>query len=135
VSEAQRSPARQPLEPSLIDDGETAIVPVRTQPTREYRAPERPRPYEVPAGIEFNGDLLRQVRMARGLSLIQLSERTRIGLRHLENVEADRYELLPVGVYLRGILMNIARELGLDGLRVSKSYLTFVEAHQAKAKG
>ncbi len=114
---------------------ESAIVPTRPFTPREYRAPERPRPFEVPPGVEFNGDLLRQVRMARGLSLLQLSERTRIGVRHLENLEGDRYDALPALVYLRGMLMNMARELGLDGLRVSKSYLTFVEAHQAKAKG
>jgi cytoskeletal protein RodZ len=89
----------------------------------------------VPAGVEFNGDLLRQVRMARGLSLLQVAERTRIGVRHLENLENDRYEQLPVAVYLRGMLMSLARELGLDGIRVSKSYLTFVEAHLSKSKG
>jgi hypothetical protein len=121
------------VDPPVADD--SAIVPTRPFTPREYRPPERPRPYEVPAGVEFNGDLLRQVRMARGLSLLQLSERTRIGVRHLENLESDRYDALPALVYLRGMLMNVARELGLDGLRVSKSYLTFVEAHQAKAKG
>jgi hypothetical protein len=123
----------RPVDPPVADD--SAIVPTRPFTPREYRPPERPRPYEVPAGVEFNGDLLRQVRMARGLSLLQLSERTRIGVRHLENLESDRYDALPALVYLRGMLMNVARELGLDGLRVSKSYLTFVEAHQAKAKG
>jgi cytoskeletal protein RodZ len=83
-------------------------------------------------GWQINGDLLKQVRMAKGLSLIQVAERTRIGVKHLENVEGDRYDALPAAVYLRGILMNLARELGLDGLRVSKSYLTFVEAHRSK---
>lgn len=112
-----------------------AIVPTRPFAPREYRAPERPRPYEVPPGVEFNGDLLRQVRMARGLSLLQLSERTRIGVRHIENLEGDRYDQLPAMVYLRGMLMSLARELGLDGLRVSKSYLTFVEAHLTKSRG
>jgi len=123
------------VDPSGDEEPSSAIVPTRPFAAREYRAPERARPYEVPPGVEFNGDLLRQVRMARGLSLIQLSERTRIGVRHLENLEGDRYEQLPVAVYLRGMLMSLARELGLDGLRVSKSYLTFVEAHLAKAKG
>jgi cytoskeletal protein RodZ len=70
--------------------------------------------------------------MKRGLTLLQLGERTRIGVKHLENVEADRYDALPAAVYLRGILMSVARELGLDGLRVSKSYLAFVEAHRSK---
>ncbi|MCC6333457.1 MAG: helix-turn-helix domain-containing protein, partial [Myxococcales bacterium] len=119
-------------QPRAGDGSESAIVPARSAPAREYRPEPRPRPYEVPAGVEINGDLLRQVRMARGLSLLQVSERTRIGTRHLENVEADRYEALPAPVYLRGILMSLARELGLDGLRVSRGYLAFVEARRTK---
>lgn len=121
------------LEPvATLADGGISVAIVRTVAPRE-RAPEpKVTPYEMPEGVEVNGDLLRQVRMARGLSLVQLSERTRISTRHLENVEGDRYDHLPVGVYLRGILMNLARELGIDGLRVAKSYLSFVDAHRSK---
>jgi hypothetical protein len=122
----------EPEVPRLSDDVELAIIPARASPAREFKVEARPKPYEVPPDVEFNGGLLRQVRMARGLSLSQLAERTRIGTKHLENVEADRYDALPAVVYLRGILMNLARELGLDGLRVSKSYLAFVEAHRSK---
>jgi hypothetical protein len=125
----------RPGTPGDDESGPSAIVPTRPFAPREYRPPERAKPYEVPAGVEFNGDLLRQVRMARGLSLLQVAERTRIGVRHLENLENDRYEQLPVAVYLRGMLMSLARELGLDGIRVSRSYLTFVEAHVSKSKG
>ncbi len=114
----------------ISDD--SAIITVRSSVPREFKAEPRPRPYEIPEGVEINGDLLRQVRLARGLTLAQLADRTRIGTKHLENVEGDRYDALPAGVYLRGILMNLARELGLDGLRVARSYLTFVEAHRSK---
>jgi cytoskeletal protein RodZ len=83
-----------------------------------------PRPkLDIPSDAEFTGELLRRVRESRGYSLHQLAERTRISKHHLENVEADHYEDLPAPVYLRGILMNLARELGLDPLRVSRSYL------------
>ena len=58
-----------------------------------------------------------------GLTLQQVAERTRIGRMHLERVEADRYADLPPSVYLRGILVSLARELKLDATRVSKSYL------------
>jgi cytoskeletal protein RodZ len=78
---------------------------------------------ELPPDVEFNGELLRQVREARGLTLQQVAERTRIGRAHLERVEADRYADLPPSVYLRGILVSLARELKLDATRVSKSYL------------
>lgn len=87
-------------------------------------AEERPRMPELPPDVEFNGELLRQVREARGLTLQQVAERTRIGRAHLERVEADRYADLPPSVYLRGILVSLARELKLDATRVSKSYLS-----------
>jgi hypothetical protein len=71
----------------------------------------------------FTGALLRQVRESRGLSVFKVCDRTRIAPRHLENIEADRYDQLPVTVYLRGMLMNLARELGLNPSQVSRSYL------------
>ena len=47
---------------------------------------------------------------------------------HLENLEADRYDLLPVPVYLRAYLMAIARELRLDCQKVARSYLDLRDA-------
>lgn len=90
------------------------------------RAREMVRPsrgIDIPPDAVFNGELLRRVREARGMSVAQLVDRTRISTRHVENIEADRYEQLPAAVYLRGILVSIARELGLDPVRVSKAYL------------
>lgn len=130
--EPEKPVVEEPVIPVLGDDVQVSIVPARATPSRDFRVEQKPRPYEIPEGVEVNGDLLKQVRLAKGLSLVQLADRTRIGVKHLENMEGDRYDALPAPVYLRGILMNVARELGLDGLRVSKSYLTFVEAHRSK---
>ncbi|WP_257446801.1 helix-turn-helix domain-containing protein [Archangium lipolyticum] len=81
---------------------------------------------DIPSDAEFNGELLRRVREGRNISLQMLADRTRISTRHVESIEADRYDSLPASVYLRGMLMSIARELGLDPLRVSRSYMTLV---------
>ncbi|TSC21482.1 helix-turn-helix domain-containing protein [Corallococcus sp. Z5C101001] len=113
---------------SAIATAESALAQVAAK-VREAR----PRGVDIPADAEFNGELLRRVREARGLSIQQLADRTRISVRHLENVEADRYTALPTTVYLRGILMNLARELGLDPLRVSKSYLALFSEKPARS--
>ncbi|NNB97364.1 DnaJ domain-containing protein [Corallococcus exiguus] len=113
---------------SAIATAESALAQVAAK-VREAR----PRGVDIPSDAEFNGELLRRVREARGLSIQQLADRTRISVRHLENVEADRYTALPTTVYLRGILMNLARELGLDPLRVSKSYLALFSDKPAKS--
>lgn len=87
----------------------------------------RPAEPEIRPNEVFNGELLRQLRLSKGLSLKQLSDRTRIPVRYLENVELERFEELPVAVYLRGILMNLARELGADPMVVARSYLSVAE--------
>jgi hypothetical protein len=89
---------------------------------------------DVPSDAEFNGELLRRVREGRGMTLQTLAERTRISSRHVDNIEADRYESLPASVYLRGMLMSIARELGLDPLRVSRSYMGLVADSEKKRR-
>ena len=120
--------------PVLAEESALALAPARAglEPTSAPASPAaatpdaatlRPPQPEVPDDAVFDGPLLRRVREARGLSLQTLAERTRIGLRHLENLEADRHQQLPATVYLRGMLMSVSRELGLDGLKVSRSYL------------
>jgi cytoskeletal protein RodZ len=63
------------------------------------------------------------VREARGLSTQQIADRTKVTRHHIENIEGDRFAVLPAQVYLRGILLAIARELRLDGQKVARSYI------------
>lgn len=114
---------------AAIEEAETALAKVAV--TARNREAVKVKPPEIPEGAEFNGELLRRIREARSLTLQQMADRTRITRMHLENVEADRYEALPATVYLRGILMNIARELMLDPLKVAKSYLELATRKKA----
>lgn len=92
------------------------------------------RPADFPPDTVFNGELLRKVRIAQGLSLDDIAARTRITRKTLENVEAERFGELPALVYLRGTLMSLSTTLGLDPLRVSKSYLDLVQAGRSAPK-
>lgn len=134
TSVRQEEPAATPVPVVAESPPQPAPSPPRALAVKESRAAEVPRPktIEIAPDAEFNGELLRTVRQSLGVSVQQLAEKTRIGSRHLENIEADRYDSLPAMVYLRGMLMNIARELKLDGLRVSKSYIGLVERQRPK---
>lgn len=88
-------------------------------------APEIP----MPEGALWTGEALRRVREARGITVQQIAERTKVTRHHVENIESERFSALPAPVYLRGILLSIARELRLDGQKVARSYLErFAEA-------
>jgi helix-turn-helix protein len=105
---------------------------VAAPPAAEPAAPRAPRPPErdifLHEGTRFTGEVLRRAREARGLTVLQLCERTKITRHHIEHLEADRYDRLPAVVYLRGILMAVSKELRLDGQKVAKSYLDAIAA-------
>ncbi len=136
-SEPEPEPVAPVAEPAAPPPFPAAPPPAAAAPERPPELPSRPREsrlkLDLPPDAEFNGELLRRVRESYGLSLQQVAERTRITRIHLENVEADRYDRLPATVYLRGILVNLARELRLDPARVSKTYLLAAQRSHARA--
>lgn len=75
-------------------------------------------------GPEYTGALLREIREARGLSISEISDRTRISRTVLLALEEERYEDIPnARVYVRGFVRCVARELELDMDEVSRSYV------------
>ncbi len=60
------------------------------------------------------GEELRQVRLRQGMSLEEISQRTRISLRWLEAIESDAFDRLPGLVFARNFVRLYATDLGLD---------------------
>jgi cytoskeleton protein RodZ len=60
------------------------------------------------------GQILRQARENKGLSLDEAYSETRINARYLEALENGDYSALPSATHTRGFLRNYARFLGLD---------------------
>jgi curved DNA-binding protein CbpA len=112
-------PARPAPEPPPVSPAPIA----QPDPVPPPTAVELPRPFVPPEGATWTGELLRQAREARGLSVAQMAERTKLSRLHIEAVEAENFAQLPVAAYLRGIVICIARELRLDGQKVARSYL------------
>jgi flagellar biosynthesis protein FlhG len=91
-----------------------------SRPARE-RADPGTRP--LPAlDLSEPGDYLRRCRTQLGLSLHEMTERTRI--RGLADIEEERFASLPPEPYLTGFLLQYARELGVSELEtLTASYL------------
>ena len=77
------------------------------------------------------GELLRKAREARGLSLAQVEEATRIRSAYLQALEEEAHEQLPAPVYTKGFLKNYALYLGLD----AQQLLALYSAPEAPASG
>ncbi len=60
------------------------------------------------------GDGLRTERERRGIALDDIAVATRVSVRNLQALEAERFQELPGGVFNRGIVRAYARFCGLD---------------------
>lgn len=69
------------------------------------------------------GAYLQRHRTEQGLTLEMVEEATRIRRVHLEAIEAGRWDTLPPGVYVRGLLKTYAKTVGLNPETVQRMYL------------
>jgi hypothetical protein len=127
------APARGPirLDREIPAPPAAAVQPAATPlPLTAAVTPEPEVP--MPEGAAWTGEALRRVREARGLTVQQIADRTKVTRHHVENIEAERFPALPAPVYLRGILLSLARELRLDGQKVARAYLDRAAAQGGK---
>jgi len=60
------------------------------------------------------GSELQRAREARGLALSEVAQQLKFAPRQLEALEQDRFDLLPGGTFVRGMVRNYARLLHID---------------------
>lgn len=68
------------------------------------------------------GEQLRLAREARGVSLREISEQTRISMRYLEAIETDEYKRLPGGIFNRSFIKAYAKYIGYDEKAALEGY-------------
>jgi cytoskeletal protein RodZ len=74
------------------------------------------------------GEGLKQERERRGISLDYIAGSTRISLRHLNALEADRFSELPGGIFNRGIVRSYAQACGLDADGTLQGFVSALQA-------
>ena len=68
------------------------------------------------------GEQLRLAREARGISLREISEQTRISIRYLEAIESGEYKRLPGGIFNRSFIKAYAKYIGYDEKEALDNY-------------
>lgn len=66
------------------------------------------------AAVPSLGQQLREARLARGLSVEDVVHALKFSSRQIEAIEADRMDIVPGSVFLRGLVRSYARLLKLD---------------------
>lgn len=73
------------------------------------------------------GTTLKEAREAKGLTLAQVSDATRISKSYLQAVEDNDYQKIPGEVFVKGVLRGYGNFLGLDGAKIVEQYKIFAQ--------
>jgi cytoskeleton protein RodZ len=76
--------------------------------------------YSEPFDTLGIGERLRQAREAKGLSLDDVANQTRIPIRHLQHIEREEWDALPAITYCIGFVRSYANTIGLDGAEIGR---------------
>lgn len=80
------------------------------------------------------GMKLFEARLAKGLSLQAVEERTKIGKRYLEALERGEFHRLPGDPYTKGFIRLYARTVDTDPEPLLEQYSAFVAVREAVGK-
>ena len=78
---------------------------------------------EISIGENWNGDMLKKVREYKNVTLEKLSEIIKVNSFYIKAIEAMTPNNLPAPVFVRGYVIQMAKELGLNGKLVADSYM------------
>lgn len=113
------------LQPALAPAPEIRATPPRPVPPNA--APREPsaQAMEFARTLScFDGPTLKKLRQLHGISLEELSERTKIRRAYLEYLEEEKFQFLPAAVYVKGFISIVAGILGVPPQRAAEDYMT-----------
>lgn len=73
------------------------------------------------------GQTLREAREAKGLTINQVADATRISKTFLQAVEDNDYKKIPGEVFVKGVLRGYGNYLGMDGAKLVEQYKIFAQ--------
>ena len=82
---------------------------------------------------ETLGEKLRAAREARGISVSEVAEQTRIAPMYIECIENDNYKPLPGGIFNKGFVKSYARFIGLDEQEALQDYSRLIAQTEGAA--
>ncbi|MBU4345419.1 MAG: DUF4115 domain-containing protein [Desulfobacteraceae bacterium] len=80
------------------------------------------------------GHYLKAIRIEKGISLDEVSEKTKIRIGNLLLVEKEDHDRLPSEIFVKGFLRAYAEAIGVDGDEAVTRYTSSLNAYQTNVK-
>jgi transcriptional regulator with XRE-family HTH domain len=79
------------------------------------------------------GEKLRQAREAKGVSISEVAEQTRISPLYIESIENNNYKPLPGGIFNKGFVKSYAKFVGVDEHEALSDYARLAAENEMAA--
>lgn len=79
------------------------------------------------------GEKLQQAREARGITIAEVAEQTRISPLYIESIENNDYRTLPGGIFNKGFVKSFAKYVGVDEQEALQDYANLMAAQDIPA--
>jgi curved DNA-binding protein CbpA len=112
------------MQASVASENQAAAVsskPTTTETPKDIGAD--PLDMEVANETEWHGDFIKRVREARGLTVEDIAESTKISRKYVNAIESETYAQLPAPVFVRGFIVQICKTLRVPPDKVSLKYM------------
>ncbi len=86
----------------------------------------------IPEFDKIGGESLKITREVLDLDLEEVAFLSGVSIKHLENIEKERFELLPPRMYVRTFVKKYAEQISLDPEKASGDYIEKMESHFKK---
>src|SRR4051812_3133628 len=80
------------------------------------------------------GEKLRQAREAKGFTIAEVAEQTRISPLYLESIDNDDYRPLPGGIFNKGFIKSYAKLVGLNEQECLADYTRLISQSEGEAQ-
>ncbi|HUV51057.1 MAG TPA: RodZ domain-containing protein [Anaerolineae bacterium] len=80
------------------------------------------------------GYYLKAIRTEKGISLDEVSKKTRIRIGNLLLVEKEDHDRLPAEVFVKGFLRAYAEAVGVDGVEIVRRYTSSLNTYKANVR-
>lgn len=141
---AKQPPPPKPVEPLRTKSQDQWIGPVKVSVGKQEVLPSgfartKFSVYEIKPDIEseieraeeIDGQFIQKVRLYKGVTLDQMSEEIRVIKSTLVALEANDLEALPVAVFTRGFVVQMARLLNLNERKISDAYMKYFRSKRS----
>lgn len=130
------TPVESPESPvvhlSALSNTSTSVLSRKTKIDERYTKSDS---FEekIEAEEDFKGPMLRRIREYKNISIHEIADMTKVSKSYLYAIEEEDFKKLPASVYVRGFIVQYAKILKLDSVKVTAAYMArLLESREVK---